>query len=691
MQLNQNSNPSSTNIETKVPFGISKNSTKLFSMLSTSLYSQKEVAVMYEIGANCSDAHALNGNQDKPWDLICPTQLDPTIRFRDYGPGLDEDQVNNLLTTYGESTKSDSNDYIGAYGIGSKSPAAVTSNWTVISRHEGMLKEYFVFIDVNGVPSLSKIREQETEDASGLEVIIPVAHGSFYAWVDKINSVYRYYTVKPNVINHTPNWSMSKPKFVGSNFVIRGFSTWGQNLKFITTQREYTYSKAIEKEFETEDFRALLSSIMLEVAFPIGSLETSLSREDIQYTKLSIENIRKTMRGVFSELRTHLDTILNASTDRFDFSNIVYAAAREVFGSNDAVDMVLYVASPNKYNIKKKSELRHYTVTLDDFENVCKPRISNGTSLAKLTHTSTCFKTYYISLDKRFTSPKITYKVSFLLENMDRIIIVINDDKHTASKVKYNFKGKYALIVDKNVFPAELSRFIVYASTLQSPPKVVVPREKKAVVKSSFYSIRQNSMRKIDITSSVYAGKVLIGVPVENAHDMASVNKFDSLAKIINKLSDTEIVAYKKGTAVPANFTDIEVYARNFVAEHNNQQYFTSRQQSEFKYALETSTYNHVIYLLGRDAITSTVGSVWNNLVEMIKVAKTHKGSHSGVHSEVLVSLCDHFNVSKNTQNVVWTVDKICGLVYTTYPMIKHVSRDTNAKDVVDYITLIGK
>ena len=108
-----------------------RNSAKAFNILSSGLYANKIRAIIRELSCNAVDSHVAAGKQDTPFDVHLPNQLDPTFRIRDYGTGLTHDQVLNIYTTYFESTKTESNQFIGALGLGSKSPFSYTDNFTV--------------------------------------------------------------------------------------------------------------------------------------------------------------------------------------------------------------------------------------------------------------------------------------------------------------------------------------------------------------------------------------------------------------------------------------------------------------------------------------------------------------------------------------------------------------------------------
>ena len=83
----------------------------IFNILRNSLYSNKELAVLREYSCNCFDAHVQAGKQDIPIKITLPSELDPTLRFRDYGVAMTHDEIKNIFTEYGVSTKRQSNSY----------------------------------------------------------------------------------------------------------------------------------------------------------------------------------------------------------------------------------------------------------------------------------------------------------------------------------------------------------------------------------------------------------------------------------------------------------------------------------------------------------------------------------------------------------------------------------------------------
>ena len=106
---------------------------KAFELLSSGLYTDKPLAIVRELSCNAFDAHMEAGNADRPFLIQLPNDLEPEFRIRDYGTGLKHEQVMKLYSSYFTSTKTNTNNQIGAFGLGSKSPFSYTDTFTVTS------------------------------------------------------------------------------------------------------------------------------------------------------------------------------------------------------------------------------------------------------------------------------------------------------------------------------------------------------------------------------------------------------------------------------------------------------------------------------------------------------------------------------------------------------------------------------
>ena len=133
--------------------------------------------------------------------------------IRDYGLGLTHDQVINLYTTYFESTKTDSNEFIGALGLGSKSPFSYIDNFTVTAINDGRKGIYTAFINEHGIPSIALMMEEETTDPNGVEVRFAVDQRyDFDKFRSEARFVYEYFSLRP-VVSGNADFKFIDPSF----------------------------------------------------------------------------------------------------------------------------------------------------------------------------------------------------------------------------------------------------------------------------------------------------------------------------------------------------------------------------------------------------------------------------------------------------------------------------------------------
>ena len=114
-------------ISESIDFGIdSSNIGILFRGFSDTLYSNKIGSIVREVTSNCFDSHREAGIKDDV--VILLSKADPLtgksgkICFKDVGVGLSPDRIKNIYSKYFSSTKRGTNNEIGGFGIGAKSP-----------------------------------------------------------------------------------------------------------------------------------------------------------------------------------------------------------------------------------------------------------------------------------------------------------------------------------------------------------------------------------------------------------------------------------------------------------------------------------------------------------------------------------------------------------------------------------------
>ena len=146
----------------------------ILDMFADKVYSHKERAVIRELACNAHDSHVMAGTTDVPFEVHLPTQLEPWFSLRDYGTGLPDDDIANIYGAIGVSTKRDSNEVIGCFGIGSLSPYSLCDSFTVKSYLDGIVRTYQCMRDAKRQPKVIPLGSAPTNEANGLEVKLTV-------------------------------------------------------------------------------------------------------------------------------------------------------------------------------------------------------------------------------------------------------------------------------------------------------------------------------------------------------------------------------------------------------------------------------------------------------------------------------------------------------------------------------------
>lgn len=278
-----------------------RNSAKAFSILSSGLYANKIRAIIRELSCNAVDSHIDAGNQDTPFDVHLPSTLEPWFSVRDYGTGLTHDQVSSIYTTYFESTKTDSNEFIGALGLGSKSPFSYTDNFTVTAIKNGVKGIYTAFINEAGVPSIAVMTTEHTDDPAGVEVKFSVNdRWDFDKFRQEAVTVYTYFVLRP-VISGVSGFEFRDVEY-DTKDIVPGVHSYRNARRSVAIMGNIAYPIDIPQADESiGELRGLLDC-GLELHFAIGELDFQASREGLSYIPSTIESIKNKLTLVNSAL-----------------------------------------------------------------------------------------------------------------------------------------------------------------------------------------------------------------------------------------------------------------------------------------------------------------------------------------------------------------------------------------------------
>ena len=146
--------------------------------LRDKIYSNKIQAVVREYICNAVDEHKKHG-VDRPVEVsMTGLGIDQAVfSVRDHAKGLSDDGVRKIFGMYFKSTKSETNDSIGGFGVGSKAGHAYTDTFNIISHYEGVKTSYSCMLGAgdNNVPvgHIYKLDSCPT-DETGIEINLEV-------------------------------------------------------------------------------------------------------------------------------------------------------------------------------------------------------------------------------------------------------------------------------------------------------------------------------------------------------------------------------------------------------------------------------------------------------------------------------------------------------------------------------------
>lgn len=348
-----------TSFESTQSFRIVANS-KAFDILSSGLYSNKIRAVVREISTNAYDAHVEVGTPERPFEIHLPNAVEPWFSVRDYGPGMNEDQINTLYTSYFDSSKTSSNDFVGALGLGSKSPFSYSSSFFITSFQGGEKKEYACFLNDERVPQVAKIGSSATEEEDGFYVQVDVDSSDFRRFAEEASSVLRPYVVKP-VIHGVADFEIQgypESLFTGDDWQIYRNRGYGRMQAWNVRYGNIEYPVQVGElrdQMSQEEFDFLESityALEVFVDVPIGKLDIAPSRESLSYDPRTVKTLAKILLRVANEVRENLNSAVSDEPSYFEALR-QYNIFRETFGNIDLVH------EPTGLPIKSNLQIRN--------------------------------------------------------------------------------------------------------------------------------------------------------------------------------------------------------------------------------------------------------------------------------------------------------------------------------------------
>lgn len=292
------------------------NSAEFFHILSSTLYSDKPLAVIREVLCNAWDAHIEAGRTDLPVEVEITNEV---LKISDKGPGIPKDKIVPIYGTYGGSTKAHNDEVTGGFGLGCKAPFSYVDHFAVTSCYAGTKTIYRMALSaaqLGGKPSIIEILSIPCGDETGITVEIDIKNyrdaGIFRSLVHRIAGLGE---MKVNLNGQplpTVPFSKAKHRFVLLKKGVAGldghdnsiFARCGNVVYPLARAEEYDdlFGDALRfiKNISTQSYYSHNVEWNLVLLAPPGSISPTPSRESISLTPRSIAMITELLTEVVS-------------------------------------------------------------------------------------------------------------------------------------------------------------------------------------------------------------------------------------------------------------------------------------------------------------------------------------------------------------------------------------------------------
>jgi hypothetical protein len=701
-----------SNVGTTGEFKI-RNSAKAFKILSDGLYSNKIRAIIRELSCNAIDSHVGAGKADVPFEVHLPTILEPWFAVRDFGMGLDGDQVVNIYTTYFESTKTDSNAFIGALGLGSKSPFSYTENFTVTAIKNGTRRIYSAFINESGVPSIAEMSVELTDEGNGVEVKFSVTdRGDYQSFRNEAHNVFTWFEHKPTIIG-VDNFIHKNIEYAEKDIVPGVHARvvddpYNRGVGSMALMGNIAYPlNNIPDAPKNIGSAATLLECGLVLEFGIGDLDFAASREQLSYVPLTMNSIKQKLEELNANLAKHLAVKADAITSEWERAFFLQSEFRTK----------LYSSAVKKYVVDTKFPLfGDHCNGVKIFDHTVEDLTNRGLEIRAFRSSRGSFQkiSEYSAYAKNSVTGTSQYVKSWQIPVDKSIVLILNDIKTgCVARARYHFNKEdtsaqiYCISHNSPDLKIRQAEYDKLVAELHNPPKIIKTSElrkqervKPVSTQGILYIHKKSGRQSRDsytwepYTAALDENETYYYVSLKNheavGKDGKSVNLFNIKAQMhecgVTDISDIKILGVRKNRIKEIQGLDNWIWF-----------------EEKLKEETAKISDNHIASLVVAEMLDSYYNRVYTNqkvakLVgpdsDYAKYVETY-GNVKRVTGNVtqLVSLCGMYGKAVHVEVVKKKIEDTKKALYKKYPLLKFMAdnRDIEPVHVAQYIILIDK
>lgn len=291
----------------------------LMQMLSKNLYSDAIGSTVRECASNALDSHRRAGVTDPIIvSLVANDNNSYEFSVEDFGIGLDDKDVESIISKYGKSTKRDSNVELGMMGLGFKAPLAYTSSFYFVCRKDGVERKYMMY-EGEDVNTIDLLYTKSTDERNGVKVIVPIKWGDKYDFKEKIQEQLAYFS---NVFLNVSD--------INNNFLIHRSNLF----QFSELATDKSLHICLDDVYYPLDFDKLgIDRIYLPIALRFSlsdGLFPTPNRESLRYTPEAKKVIMEKIVEFANDLTSRYNKSIQNTSDPIEILNYYANSDRRI-------------------------------------------------------------------------------------------------------------------------------------------------------------------------------------------------------------------------------------------------------------------------------------------------------------------------------------------------------------------------
>ena len=310
----------------QLEYGIKKEDMGLIlEILRSRMYKNPIASICREIASNARDANREANNND-PISIRFEDNVlfesEACIVFQDEGVGISPDRMADVFVNYGSSTKRDTNDLTGGFGLGAKTPFSYTDGYSIVTRYNGMEYTYLTAIENGKEGKMFLVDSQETTKQNGTQIIVPIQNDDRITFEKEVYKATLFWDIKPEYINFNKKCTYTEEYKYNNCKIISSIQNYGYYSHMLNSGT-YLLIDGIMYDLDTNIIKTNTyfgnhdETVIVLLSFETGELNISANRESVQYDKETIEKIKNRLDDFHNHIKNKTFELVNNQDNYF--------------------------------------------------------------------------------------------------------------------------------------------------------------------------------------------------------------------------------------------------------------------------------------------------------------------------------------------------------------------------------------